>query len=551
MATPAAVVGLGFDARPPVSTKRIIALYGAVYFLIYFAQKFGNPIEGFPYWVLQVVLGRTPEEGGFGQTPDQIGAFMTMATLPWFIKSFFGVITDAIPIFGYRRKGWLVLASVLSAVGLLVVAMDKSPSQTFLLVTAVVASLGFAFADVICDGLMVETSQDLEARGGLAIGTVNRRFQSLQWMGAFSALAIGAIAGGVVSAYFTLQLAAGISFLFPLAVVVLVIFGIREERRAWNWAQVRPGLVAFVVAGVFLVYVVGTGQIPAGTWWDKVKPYQSYLNGVLTISIMCWFVKPTRALIVPMIFIFCWQAIPFNTDSPASLQYWSKHNSEFLMSLQSGTDSFMAGVRSLVGSLHLAKPEDLALVPDLATKENLAKAQAFAEFYYSSFLQTVSYIVAFCMLFVYTKRWISTPFTKVFSWCCAGAGAYLVWFLALVRWPSLATPASVLLAYGFAGAIGIVAQMAALTYVPPLCKRGNEAASFALFMSLFNLGVALGNKNVGAKIYTSVAQVADGKAAQPHSGMATVLGVSILYVAGVFLFARYAAKKQAAITSEA
>jgi BT1 family len=45
-----------------------------------------------------------------GWTPLQISAYVTILNLPWIIKPLYGLVSDLIPLFGYRRKSYLLLA---------------------------------------------------------------------------------------------------------------------------------------------------------------------------------------------------------------------------------------------------------------------------------------------------------------------------------------------------------------------------------------------------------------------------------------------------------
>src|ERR1700761_5694731 len=44
-------------------------------------------------------------------------AFFFWAGLAWYLKPLFGVVTDAFPLFGSRRKGYLILGAGLASLG--------------------------------------------------------------------------------------------------------------------------------------------------------------------------------------------------------------------------------------------------------------------------------------------------------------------------------------------------------------------------------------------------------------------------------------------------
>ncbi len=120
-------------------------------------------------------------------SPAQVSALMGIVALPWIIKPVFGFISDGLPIFGYRRRPYLVLSGILGAVSWVSLATIVHTSWA---ATAVIAlgSLSVAVSDVIADSLVVERARvESQADAG--------SLQSLCW---------GASAvGGLLTAYFS------------------------------------------------------------------------------------------------------------------------------------------------------------------------------------------------------------------------------------------------------------------------------------------------------------------------------------------------------------
>ena len=52
-----------------------------------------------------------------GWTPLQITGFITLFNLPWIIKPLYGLVSDFVPLFGYRRKSYLLLVNVAAIAG--------------------------------------------------------------------------------------------------------------------------------------------------------------------------------------------------------------------------------------------------------------------------------------------------------------------------------------------------------------------------------------------------------------------------------------------------
>ncbi|KAH9547137.1 hypothetical protein CY35_11G019600 [Sphagnum magellanicum] len=115
-------------------------------------------------------------------------AFLTgLSALPWLIKPLYGFFSDGVPLFGYRRRSYLVLCGLLGAFswGSLASFVDNKFAATTVIL---LSSLSVAFADVVADSIVVE-----RARGETQGTSVS--LQSLCWG--------SSAVGGIVSAYFS------------------------------------------------------------------------------------------------------------------------------------------------------------------------------------------------------------------------------------------------------------------------------------------------------------------------------------------------------------
>lgn len=122
-----------------------------------------------------------------GLTPAQVSALLGIVALPWIIKPLFGFISDGLPIFGYRRRPYLVLSGILGAISWVSLATIVHTPVAATLAIAL-GSLSVAVSDVIVDSLVVERAR---AESQAAAGSL----QSLSW--GTSAL------GGLITAYFS------------------------------------------------------------------------------------------------------------------------------------------------------------------------------------------------------------------------------------------------------------------------------------------------------------------------------------------------------------
>ena len=65
-----------------------------------------------------------------GLTPAEVAALTGIATAPWTIKPLLGFVSDGFPIFGYRRRPYLVLSGLLGAASWLAMATVVNTGAT-------------------------------------------------------------------------------------------------------------------------------------------------------------------------------------------------------------------------------------------------------------------------------------------------------------------------------------------------------------------------------------------------------------------------------------
>src|SRR5215472_9097595 len=87
----------------------------------------------------------------------QIAASLAVLDVPWVVKPIYGIISDFLPLFGYRRRSYLLLANF--------AAIAAFASTTQLLVPAsivlalVFTAIAMAIASTVCGALLVENGQ--------------------------------------------------------------------------------------------------------------------------------------------------------------------------------------------------------------------------------------------------------------------------------------------------------------------------------------------------------------------------------------------------------
>ena len=226
-------------------------------------------------------------------SPAEVAALMGIAALPWVIKPVFGFISDGLPIFGYRRRPYLILSGLLGVGAWLSLANLVHTAAGATLAISI-TSLSVAFSDVIVDSLIVERARD----------------ESVGKAGSLQALCWGASAvGGLLTAYFSglllqhfsTRTVFGLTAAFPLLVSAAAL-----------WISEEPV------------------ELADGNRETVVKEQMQQL----------WQALTQKAIWMPTLFLFLWQCTP---TAESAFFYFSTNELGF-------TPEFLGRVR-LVTSL--------------------------------------------------------------------------------------------------------------------------------------------------------------------------------------------------------
>jgi MFS family permease len=230
-----------------------------------------------------------------GWTAVQVTAFITLFNLPWVIKPIYGLISDFVPLFGYRRKSYLIIVNIAAAAGYFWASQITAPNE--LLLALMVTAYAMAISSTLCGALLVENGQQLHESG---------RFVNQQWLWFNVAGMFAAIIGGQLvehlEATTALHVAAAAVGVTPFLVLAGTWLFISERRVTMNVRGARrtfDGLLAsfrrrelWIVAGfIFLYYFSpGLGTPLYYTMTDELKFSQSYIGILGSISSAGWVV---------------------------------------------------------------------------------------------------------------------------------------------------------------------------------------------------------------------------------------------------------------------
>ena len=199
-----------------------------------------------------------------GLNPAEVATITGITFLPWIVKPIYGFISDGFPIFGYRRRPYIIASGILGFISWLVLAFIVD--DVFIAVVALLmTSLSVAISDVIVDSLVVERAREESvAQAG--------SLQALCW--GFSAF------GGLITAY--------------LSGWLIEIFGIN-------------GVFEITATFPLLVSLVAWLIVEEKSDIDNIEGRKALIT---TQTKQLWSAIRQKSIYLPVAFLFIWQATP-------------------------------------------------------------------------------------------------------------------------------------------------------------------------------------------------------------------------------------------------
>ncbi|KAM3268917.1 putative folate-biopterin transporter 3 [Capsicum chacoense] len=90
--------------------------------------------------------------------PSEAQIYAGVIQIPWMVKPLWGLLTDTLPIIGYRRRPYFILAGLLGAFAMLSLSLNHKLQLASALLCLTGASAAQAVADVTIDACMTENS---------------------------------------------------------------------------------------------------------------------------------------------------------------------------------------------------------------------------------------------------------------------------------------------------------------------------------------------------------------------------------------------------------
>jgi hypothetical protein len=147
--------------------------------------------------------------------------FFLVCGLFWYLKPVAGILTDAFPLFGTRRRWYLLSCSILAAISWIILG-QPSVAQSYgsLLIAAIIVNLFMVMMSTVVGAYMVQIGQETGGTGKLS----SLRIGVQQ----FCTLVQGPLGGFLASGVF--MKAAGVNSFFVLTVFPVAWLFLREKR---------------------------------------------------------------------------------------------------------------------------------------------------------------------------------------------------------------------------------------------------------------------------------------------------------------------------------
>jgi predicted MFS family arabinose efflux permease len=263
--------------------NRLLLFFALVYIVEGLGQLVGLIAQPLNYYLKEVQ----------GWSAFQVTAFLTVFNLPWIIKPVYGLVSDFLPLFGYRRKSYLIIANIAAVVGYLWASTLTRPGD--LVLALMLTAYAMAISSTLCGAVLVENGQRLHESGA---------FVNQQWLWFNIAAMAAAVIGGQLVEHFApasaLHIAAAMVAVAPLSVIVGTWFLIEEKKTTVNAQGIREtfkGLVAafkrreLVIVAVFIFLYYFSPGLSTPLYYhmtDNLKFSQGYIGILGSISSAGW-----------------------------------------------------------------------------------------------------------------------------------------------------------------------------------------------------------------------------------------------------------------------
>ncbi|KAI9914536.1 hypothetical protein PsorP6_007844 [Peronosclerospora sorghi] len=177
-----------------------------------------NSVQGFTSFTILAVNYFFKEHLHLEPTHSQV--LQLVVKLPWRIKPVYGILSDSLPLFGYHRKSYMMICSIVGTATSLALAVPELVTTPAVAVSVLMLqSLAVAVIDVVIDARVVEMSRRDPTHGASDL-------QSVSWIASSLGGMVGAFLSGPATGTLGVRTVFGVSAVGP---VITFLFSMYME----------------------------------------------------------------------------------------------------------------------------------------------------------------------------------------------------------------------------------------------------------------------------------------------------------------------------------
>jgi len=296
--------------------------------------------------------------GDLGVSAGRLQMLKAAAIAPWALKPVVALLSDAMPICGYKKMPYVVITTILALIGTMVVGLGLATSAP-----ALVASLFLIFLQISSVDLLVEAKQSEEVKQKAKHGP---QFFTFTWLGINIGQVLGVLALGPMIHHYGPR----VPYLIAAPLIALVLWptlcnflGERRvpiEERGPNMRLLRrhPTLCALtmLVGGMVMTLIISTFTLTQGQLL-----FTAVVLATLVPAGFLVFIR--REIAGPVVFYFLLGILSFNidgalfyfyTDSPSSFPQ-GPHFSAYFYTTGLGAAAFVGIMVGFITGAELFK----------------------------------------------------------------------------------------------------------------------------------------------------------------------------------------------------
>ncbi|SDC27586.1 MFS transporter [Belnapia rosea] len=261
-----------------------------------------------------------------GLSAPALLALAAWLTVPWTLKMVVGHLVDTVPIFGSRRRSYILIGALLQVAASLALAAaaagrtGSASAEAVYVAASLLVVIGLVVQDCVADALTTEVVDRTDPEGmPRDPAVVQAELGDVQVLGRVAVMG-GAFAVAGIGGWAAQALPAAIVFLIGAAVPLLSVIGAVLLQETAEDAPLRPDRRILGGGTVFAAALLALGLFD--------PPYAPEIGLLLSLGVIAWLLRTTmagippatrRAMAAAAAVIFAFRAAP---PAGPGLQWW-------------------------------------------------------------------------------------------------------------------------------------------------------------------------------------------------------------------------------------